>query len=146
MKTTSGIMKSLRAGALALVVASGTTACMPAATAPTRRLDEWHRIVVIPKLDSETISSATRKPSGERGERAVTETTDHKLQTLTGTWMARYRWEPYTTVNNQPARRLATIEIIFCPFDQADFTRCRVGVAWSSQEHPMGDQRFRDVE
>ncbi|MCC6625493.1 MAG: hypothetical protein IT385_29915 [Deltaproteobacteria bacterium] len=116
-----------------------------ATAVPQRSTYELDRIVVIPKLDTETISSKTRQPAGERGERASEASDKEQVKTHTGTWLARYRWEPYESINGVRLRRLATIEIIFCPFDQSDFTRCRVGVAWSRSVHPLGEQRFQAV-
>lgn len=137
-------MRTKLLAALTLLGASFTMACMPA-SAPRRQLDEWHRVVQIPKIDSDTISSSGKAQSGERGERVVIEQGGEKVTTHTGTWLARYRWEPYNTVNDESRRRLATIEILFCPFDKNDFTRCRVGVAWSRSVHPLGEQLFRAV-
>ena len=106
-----------------------------------RKTYEYDRVVVIPKLDTELISSKTRKPAGERGEGASESASEEKTRAHTAVWLARYRWEPWVTKDNEHRRSLATIEIIFCPFDQADFTRCRIGVAWSRRTHPLGDQR-----
>ncbi len=110
-----------------------------------RPIYEWERVVVIPKLDAETISSKTRQAAGERGEGATGPTEKEKTQVITGTWLARYRWSPYTADSGRQYRYLSTIEIIFCPFDQADFTRCRVGVAYSAAAHPLGSMQVEKL-
>ena len=128
-------MKITRAAIFgALVMGCGTmvtaTGCFRAP--PQRMWWERHNIVKIPKIDVAGKKKKDKNSGGE-GEAKNSATKAHQA-----VWLARYVWEPYTTVANRSARRLKAVEIIFCPADKSDFTQCRVGVAWSRSNDPRG--------
>lgn len=59
-----------------------------------------------------------------------------------GVWLTRFVEKPDSLGGE---RALEAIEILFCPSLKSSISRCRVGVAWARQQHPM-TERARPTE
>jgi hypothetical protein len=89
---------------------------------------EYHSIYVIPKLDIKGTVETEKKETAKESE----EKTEGEI--FTGVWLARLVRLPTSSGRGS---NLGAIEIIFCPSAKSDFTKCRIGVAWSKKVHPM---------
>jgi hypothetical protein len=129
-RTTSTLVLALVAGGLLL-----STGCAARPVIESRH--EWHRLVKIPKVETDR-----DRKSRERRERRGGETeSDSKEETAhQAIWLGRYVWEPYLDEHGREQVRLKGIEVLFCPGDKADFTQCRTGVAWSRAQDRMGQR------
>ena len=98
---------------------------------------EYHVIAPIPRFTMSYAQAAraagldvTEAPGAEAAQEVVV-----KERRLPGVWLARNVIE--RTGMFKRDLRLRAIEIIFCPADPADYTQCRIGIAWSRRHHPF---------
>ena len=72
---------------------------------------------------------------GNVSERQAANWSKAVLEQFRGIWLARFVFKP----SSGEGRYLSAIEILFCPSESNDFTKCRVGVAWSATKNPLGE-------
>lgn len=55
-----------------------------------------------------------------------------------GVWLVR---EVYSKKGSRKVIR--AIEILFCPYDEDDYSKCRIGLLWSSNKNPLGKYKVK---
>lgn len=107
---------------------SMVTAALLSSAACVSSSGELHTIMPLQAPDGLLVRVAQNNGSADGGTEKLPGTTRR------GVWLYRLVTLPGYSGKTK------SLEVLFCPGpDPVDYSRCRVGVAWSAGQHPMGE-------